>query len=167
MLLRLETVTFHPWEGHACVSPKDKMWPSPTNYFLPRKCFFIFREHSSISECPSGFNFNAINLKFTQIVGHIMVFNLSKFHINSWKIDFIFREHSSVSECPPGLNFNAINLKFTQIVGHIMVFNLWKFEINSSKIDWVILLERYSTITIEYRRVSSEYWDDAHADEFV
>ena len=79
-----------------------------------------------------GPNFNAINLKFLQIVGHEAVYNILKFQINSLKIEvgtiffysefFLFREEFFCILDRLGLNFYAINLKFSYIVGHEAVY---------------------------------------------
>ena len=75
-----------------------------------------------------GLNFDAINLKFLQILDNILDYNLWKFQIDSLQIEIRMNFVS-----PPkffhildqlGLNFDAINLKFLKIVGYIVVYNL-------------------------------------------
>ena len=53
--------------------------PVSTRLFIPQKIIPIWDQ--------LGLNFNAINLKFLEIVGHKAVYNKLKFLINSLKIE--------------------------------------------------------------------------------
>jgi len=53
-----------------------------TNFFIPQKFICILDQ--------LGLNFDVINLKFVQIVGNIIVYNLWKFHIDNLQIEFFY-----------------------------------------------------------------------------
>ena len=68
-----------------------------TNFFIQRK-FYLFLGRP-------GFNVNAINPKFLQIIGNIVVYNLWKFQIDSSQIEtstnfFIQRKFLSIHGSP-------------------------------------------------------------------
>ena len=79
-----------------------------------------------ISDAPSS-----VNMIFLQIIDAYVTYNLSKFQINSIKIEkFLLNK-----EIHAGLNLWGIILKFSQILEIYVTYNLWKFQIDSIKIE--------------------------------
>jgi len=90
-----------------------------TDFFIQQKFYLLMGR--------PGLNVNAINPKFLQFIGNIVVYNLWKFQIDS---ENFFRYMGRL-----GLSFNAINPKFVQIIGDTVVYNMWQFQIDSSQIE--------------------------------
>ena len=83
-----------------------------------------------------GLNFNAINPKWSQIIGDIVVYSLQNFRLIAYKLRppqfSLFSKNISRLMGRLGLNFIATNLTLSQIIGDIVVYNLWKFQIDSN-----------------------------------
>ena len=108
----------------------------------------------------SGLNFNAINLKFLQIVDKYLTYNqmdsiTSKLRPNRSKMQ---KNFCRIKKIHTDLNLWAINLKFLQIVCHIIVYNMKKLQISSSQIEISTNFLYSAKILLHFGSIRPPFW---------